>query len=76
MKLYKQELLVATQAVTITKGTTATSNIVSTEVITTPIFRIGEFDGQPFEFKNGDKFLGMYVKNRPSYLVLLDPSQN
>lgn len=59
MKLYKQELLVATKSAIVVQGATTTSNIVSTEVVTTPIFRIGEFDGQPFEFKNGDKFLGM-----------------
>lgn len=60
MKLYKQELLVGTKAVTVTQGSTVTSNIASTEVETTPIFRVGQFDGQPFEFKNGDKFLRMY----------------
>ncbi|RPB11856.1 RHGB_ASPAC Rhamnogalacturonase B [Morchella conica CCBAS932] len=61
MKLYKQELLVATQTVTVTVGGSTTSNIASTEVVAaSPVFRIGEFDGQPFEFKNGDKFLGMH----------------
>lgn len=60
MKLYKKELEVASKTVTVTAGGTLSSNIASTEVVPTVIWRIGTFDGQPFEFKNGDKFLRMH----------------
>ena len=41
------ELEVATQSVTVTAGTTVTSNIASTEANPTVIWQIGEFDGTP-----------------------------
>lgn len=60
MKLYKQEFLVAQTSVRVTAGANVAMNIASAEKLRTPIWRVGEFDGQPFEFKNGDKFLTMY----------------
>lgn len=63
MRLYKQELLVKTQTVTVSVGGTTTSNIASAETNPAVFWRVGEFDGQPFEFRNGDKFLRMYVES-------------
>jgi rhamnogalacturonan endolyase len=59
MKLYKQEYLVATSSVKVVAGADTAANIASTEKAYKPIWRVGEFDGQPFELKNGDKFLRM-----------------
>jgi rhamnogalacturonan endolyase len=60
MVLYKQEFVVAQEtSVKVTAGINAAVNIVSTEQTSAPIWRVGEFDGQPFELKNGDKFLTM-----------------
>jgi rhamnogalacturonan endolyase len=59
MSLYKQEFKVADSTVTVTAGREGSVNIASTEKAYTPLWRVGEFDGQPFEFKNGDKFLTM-----------------
>jgi rhamnogalacturonan endolyase len=61
MKLYRQEFLVAQSSVTIGAGTTTTKDIAApAEPSHTQIFKIGEFDGQPFELKNGDKILRMH----------------
>ncbi|KAK7697834.1 hypothetical protein SLS64_013166 [Diaporthe eres] len=60
MKLYKGEYEVSSDSVTVTTGGTATKNIASKEAQRTPIFRIGEFDGEPFELKNGDKITRMH----------------
>lgn len=60
MKLYKGEFLVATDSVTVTAGQNATKDIASKEPNTPVIWRIGEFDGQPFELKNGDKIERMH----------------
>ncbi|RPA97614.1 hypothetical protein L873DRAFT_1828884 [Choiromyces venosus 120613-1] len=60
MKLYKQEFLVKTQTVTVTQGQTTTSNISSGQTNQAVLFRVGEFDRLPFEFKIGDKFLRMH----------------
>ncbi|KAE8338751.1 hypothetical protein BDV24DRAFT_166074 [Aspergillus arachidicola] len=59
MALYQQEFAAATTTVSIKPGgATATQNIQATStVITTKrntIFQLGEYDGQPFEFLNGD----------------------
>jgi len=59
MKLYKQEFLVAESTVAVTAGSNTQKSIASAESKQPPIWRVGEFDGQPFEFKNGDKFLKM-----------------
>ncbi|OHF00888.1 rhamnogalacturonase B [Colletotrichum orchidophilum] len=60
MKLYRNEFPVANTSVTVTAGGKTTQDIVSTESEPSIIWRIGEFDGQPFEMKNGDKFLRMH----------------
>jgi len=59
MKLYKQEYLVAQSSVTVRAGAETPMNIASAEKPYTPVWRVGDFDGQPFELKNGDKFLKM-----------------
>ena len=58
--LYKGELAVAAGSVTVTAGTTATLDLVSTEVVGSAIFRIGEWDGAPNGFLNADKFTWMH----------------
>jgi rhamnogalacturonan endolyase len=60
VKLYKGEFLVANDTVTVTAGQTAMKNVVSKEPNTPVIWRIGNFDGQPFELKNGDKITRMH----------------
>jgi rhamnogalacturonan endolyase len=60
VRMYKSEFLVANNSVTVTAGQTATQDIASKEANTTVIWRIGEFDGQPFELKNGDKITRMH----------------
>ncbi|KAG9017222.1 hypothetical protein FRB90_001332 [Tulasnella sp. 427] len=56
MVLYKNELPVASQSVTVTAGGTTTSNIASTNdpTSTTPTWIIGDFDGKPTSFLNAD----------------------
>jgi rhamnogalacturonan endolyase len=60
MKLYRGEYEVSSDSVTVTAGATATKNIASQEAQRSPIFRIGDFDGEPFELKNGDKMTRMH----------------
>ena len=60
MRLYKQEFPVANETVTVTAGQTATKDIASAEQNKPVIWRIGEFDGQPLELKNGDKIERMH----------------
>jgi rhamnogalacturonan endolyase len=60
MKLYKGEFLVTTDSVTVTAGQTATKDIASKEENKPFIWRIGNFDGQPFELRNGDKIERMH----------------
>ncbi|KAH7128202.1 Rhamnogalacturonase B, N-terminal-domain-containing protein [Dendryphion nanum] len=59
-KVYKQELLVANSSVTVTSGVSTVQDIASKEPNPAVIWRIGEFDGQPFELKNGDKITRMH----------------
>ncbi|KAK0204006.1 polysaccharide lyase family 4 protein, partial [Desarmillaria ectypa] len=54
MTLYKMELEVATQSVTVTAGSVKTSNIASTEATPSVIWQIGEIDGTPRGFLNAD----------------------
>ncbi|KIM32194.1 polysaccharide lyase family 4 protein [Serendipita vermifera MAFF 305830] len=54
MTLYKMELEVKTQSVTVSAGSTTTSNIASAESTPTTIWQIGEFDGTPRGFLNAD----------------------
>ncbi|KIM34166.1 polysaccharide lyase family 4 protein [Serendipita vermifera MAFF 305830] len=61
MKMYRGEFLVAQSSVTVSAGSTVSKDIAATaEPTRQSIFRIGEFDGQPFELKNGDKILRMH----------------
>jgi rhamnogalacturonan endolyase len=60
MKLYRGEHPIAEDQVTVTAGETTAKAIVSTEKAADVVWRIGDFDGQPFELKNGDKFLRMH----------------
>jgi rhamnogalacturonan endolyase len=60
MKLYRGEFLVANDSVTVTAGQTVTKDITSKETEKPVIWRIGNFDGQPFELKNGDKIERMH----------------
>jgi rhamnogalacturonan endolyase len=55
--LYQGELEVATRSVTVTANTTLSGqNITSTLPNPTAIWRIGQWDGTPLEFKNGTSF--------------------
>ncbi|KAK1223271.1 hypothetical protein PQX77_013859 [Marasmius sp. AFHP31] len=60
MTLYKVELAVASQSVSVSAGGTATSNIASTESNPTTIWQIGDFDGTPRGFLNADKIETMH----------------
>ncbi|KAL7272516.1 hypothetical protein RUND412_004671 [Rhizina undulata] len=61
MVLYKDELLVATDTVTVTAGSTTSQSITSAEdVPSSVIFRIGTRDGKPTGFKNAAKQLYMH----------------
>ncbi|KAF9522722.1 rhamnogalacturonase B [Crepidotus variabilis] len=60
MTLYKVELAVASQSVTVSAGGTATSNIASTESNPSSIWQIGDFDGTPRGFLNADKIETMH----------------
>lgn len=59
MKLYRQEYLIAQSSAKVSAGADTKMDIASAEKPYTPVWRVGEFDGQPFELKNGDKFLKM-----------------
>ncbi|KAJ7652444.1 polysaccharide lyase family 4 protein [Mycena polygramma] len=62
MTLYKGELAVETQSVTVSAATTISSNICcnSHGVTTTYIWQIGEFDGRPTGFLNADMIQTMH----------------
>lgn len=64
MKLYQGEFLAATQTVTVTAGSTLTSNIAAThEALTTSrttIFQLGDYDGTPTGFRNAANQLRMH----------------
>ncbi|HEY0073711.1 MAG TPA: rhamnogalacturonan lyase B N-terminal domain-containing protein [Abditibacteriaceae bacterium] len=61
MKLYKGELAVATDTVTVPQSVTPVpKNIASTEITPLQRWRIGEWDGKPTEFLNGDKVTTMH----------------
>ncbi|SEL77630.1 rhamnogalacturonan endolyase [Roseateles sp. YR242] len=62
LNVYKNELVVASQAVTVTAGGTTT---VSPIAVTDPsskaaLWRIGDWDGSPTELRNGDKVTYMH----------------
>jgi rhamnogalacturonan endolyase len=58
--LYKGELEVATNSVTVTAGQTNTLNLVSSEIAPSFVFKIGEWDGTPNGFLNTDKIMTMH----------------
>ncbi|KAB5549555.1 rhamnogalacturonase B [Coniochaeta sp. 2T2.1] len=60
MKLYRDEFPLAQETVTVTAGGNTLKSISSTEKQPPLVFRIGDFDGQPFELKNGDKIERMH----------------
>ncbi|KAJ3043651.1 hypothetical protein HDV00_004424 [Rhizophlyctis rosea] len=60
VKMYRNEFPVYTGSVAITAGQTIAQNITSSEANRTNLFQIGNIDGQPFELKNGNKFLRMH----------------
>lgn len=60
MKMYRDEFPLAQDAVTVTAGGNVAKNLSSTEPKPWVIWRIGDFDGQPFELKNGDKIERMH----------------
>ncbi|WDK22571.1 rhamnogalacturonase B [Colletotrichum graminicola] len=60
MKIYRDEFPVGNDTVTVTAGCKVTQDIQSTEPSPPVLWRIGEFDGQPFELKNGDKITRMH----------------
>ncbi|TFK41661.1 rhamnogalacturonase B [Crucibulum laeve] len=54
MTLYKVELAVASQSVSVTAGGVTTSNIASSEANPSTIWQIGDFDGTPRGFLNAE----------------------
>jgi rhamnogalacturonan endolyase len=59
--LYRGELAVQTQSVTVTAGTTVTSDITAANDTTSSfIFKIGNWDGTPNGFQNSDKITYMH----------------
>jgi rhamnogalacturonan endolyase len=63
LKVYKNELAVETRTVTVTAGATTplhTIGITQDPSATVPLWRIGDFDGSPAEFLNGDKVTTMH----------------
>jgi len=60
MKLYRDEFPLATDTVTVTAGGSTAKDIASTEPRPSLVWRIGDFDGQPLELKNGDKIERMH----------------
>jgi rhamnogalacturonan endolyase len=70
MRLYKQEFPVAHSTVRVAAGGKVETKIASAEKVRKVIWRMGEFDGQPFEFKNGDKFLTMCVAYKYFFTVV------
>ncbi|KAL0578888.1 hypothetical protein V5O48_003121 [Marasmius crinis-equi] len=60
MTLFKVELAVGTQSVTVSAGGTTSANIASTEKAPTTIWQIGDFDGTPRGFLNADKIETMH----------------
>jgi hypothetical protein len=66
--LYKGELEVATNSVTVSAGQTNTLNLASSETSPNYVFKIGEWDGAPNGFLNADKIIVMHPSD-----VRMDP---
>ena len=60
MKMYRNEFQIARDSVVVRASAKTTKNLESAESNPSIIWRIGHFDGQPFEFKNGDKIERMH----------------
>ncbi|KAG8688067.1 hypothetical protein FRC11_006114 [Ceratobasidium sp. 423] len=58
--MYKSELAVSTETVTVTAGSTITNNMQSAESSPTVIWQIGDFDGTPRGFLNSDMIETMH----------------
>ncbi|KAJ3042489.1 hypothetical protein HDV00_007260 [Rhizophlyctis rosea] len=64
VKMLRGEFVVYTGSVTVSAGSTTTHNIASSEPSRNVIWQVGEFDGQPFELKNGLTFLRMHPSDK------------
>jgi rhamnogalacturonan endolyase len=60
MVLYQTEFKVAQSSVTVSAGGRVSKDIASGLTSHNTLWQIGAYDGQPFEFLNGDKFLRMH----------------
>jgi rhamnogalacturonan endolyase len=63
VKVYKNELVVATSSVTVSAGTSTTAGSISITddpSATTALWRIGDWDGTPTDLLNGDKITSMH----------------
>lgn len=64
MKLYQDEFLAATTAVSVVAQATTAANIAASNAVLTSsrttIFKLGDYDGQPTGFLNADKQLRMH----------------
>jgi rhamnogalacturonan endolyase len=63
VKVYRGEFPVAQDTVVVTAGQRTTKDVVAKEPTPSLIWRIGDFDGQPFELKNGDKIERMHPED-------------
>jgi len=61
--LYKGELGVASNTVTVVAGQTNTLNLASTETVPSTIFKIGEWDGTPAGFLNASNIVVMHPQD-------------
>ncbi|PTY07812.1 hypothetical protein DB347_06195 [Opitutaceae bacterium EW11] len=63
LTIYKNELAVYTRSVAVTAGGTVALNTITITAdpsSVTPLWRIGDWDGTPAEFRNGDKVTTMH----------------
>jgi len=60
VRLYKQEYSVATTTTTVSAGATNTLNLASAEANPAFVFKLGDWDGTPNGFLNGDKMTYMH----------------
>lgn len=62
LTVYKNELEVATESVTVTAGATTTVSALTPDdpSATTALWRVGDWDGSPMELLNGDKVTYMH----------------
>ncbi|KAK2734672.1 hypothetical protein FQN55_002535 [Onygenales sp. PD_40] len=60
MKLYQEELPIATDEVTVSSGSTVTKDISGSVTTGTTIWKIGSWDGRPTGFRNAEEQLRMH----------------